>query len=131
MDNLTNNGTPVARYLSYTQNRVIMDPSVPFTYMGIEVKILSILKTSLFMGIAHIRDRGYQRSATILKLNVSEFDDMKAKGEYYRVLTDREPISPKYSIVVPEGLSGMDVTDVELLGISYSPFDYPWLAVLV
>lgn len=47
MDNLTNNGTPVARYLSYTQNRVILDPSVSFTYMGIEIKILSILKTSL------------------------------------------------------------------------------------
>lgn len=71
-----------------------------------------MFELSRFFGISHIRDRGYQKSATVLKLNVTEFDDMKAKGEYYRILTDREPISPKYSVVVPDGLSGLDVIDV-------------------
>lgn len=56
---------------------------------------------------------------------------MRLNGETYRVLTDREPVSAKYWIVVPDVLTGLPVTDVELLGISYYSQDYPWLAVLV
>ena len=48
-----------------------------------------------------------------------------------RLLTDREPVQPKYWVVVPDQLKGLPVSDAELLGISYYSQDYPWLAVLV
>jgi hypothetical protein len=62
---------------------------------------------------------------------MTEFLNMKVQGLTYNVLTNREPVDCKYFIVLPTELSGKNVTDVELLAISYYSSDYPWLSVLV
>jgi hypothetical protein len=62
---------------------------------------------------------------------MTEFLTMKTQGVTYRVLTDREPVDCKYWIDLPDKLAGQNVTDVELLAISYYSQKYPWLAVLV
>jgi hypothetical protein len=41
MENLTNDGIPVARYLSYNMTMVVIDPNMPLTNMGCEFKLLS------------------------------------------------------------------------------------------
>lgn len=62
---------------------------------------------------------------------MTEFLNMKGQGITYNVLTDREPVDCKYFIVLPSSQSGKNVSDVELLAISYYSSSYPWLSVLV
>jgi hypothetical protein len=85
----------------------------------------------MYLGVATASVRNYQRGATILKVNITEFSDMGKNGEIYRILTDREPISIKFWIVVPKSLQQLAVSDAELLGVSYYSITSPWLAVLV
>lgn len=68
---------------------------------------------------------------TILKVNITEFVDMVYLDEVWRQVSDREPVNSKYWIVLPQKLRGLPVTDMELLGVTYTTKDYPWYAVLV
>lgn len=101
MENLADGGDPVVRYLSYMATKVIIDPSVQLTYLGCEFHIFSSLETCLYLGVTQVASRGGARGATIFKVNITEFEDMRANGETYRVLTDREPVLNKYWIVMP------------------------------
>jgi hypothetical protein len=131
MENLADGAPPFARYLSYNATKVLIDPTVQLTYLGCEFHIFYAQETCLYLGVTEVASRGGKRGATIFKINITEFEDMKANGETYRILTDREPVLSKYWIVVPQQVQNLPVTDVELLGITYDSNDYPWLAVLV
>ena len=79
-----------------------------------------------------MKDRGYQRGPTIIRIDLTQFEDLKRRGEYYRFLPPgSELVDLKYWINVPDSVKGLEVIDVELLGISYYSQDFPWLAVLV
>lgn len=41
MENITMGGTPIIRYLSYREKKVVIDHTVPLTNLGCEFKILS------------------------------------------------------------------------------------------
>ena len=41
MENITMGGTPIIRYLSYREKKVVIDHTVPFTNLGCELKFFS------------------------------------------------------------------------------------------
>ena len=57
MENLTEGGTPIIRYLSYIEKNVVIDHTVPLTNLGCEFKLFSSI--CMYLGVATASVRNY------------------------------------------------------------------------
>ena len=70
------------RYLTYNQTAVTIERNMPLINMGCEINLNPLYKTDtncLYLGVAKVSIRGDKHAnAVILRVNMSEFDDMAA-----------------------------------------------------
>lgn len=103
--------------------------------MGCEIKInpfSQIDNNCLYLAVAQVPARATKHAnAVILRVNMSEFEDMANKQEYVRVTLTRQPVRCKYWISMPDELYNLPITYVDLLPISLYTFKLPWFTVLV
>ena len=76
--------------------------------MGCEIKInpfSQIDNNCLYLAVAKVPARHSKHAnAVILRVNMSEFEDMSNKNEYVRVTLTRQPVRCKYWISMPDEL---------------------------
>lgn len=82
----------MVRYLTYNETAVKIERNMPLINMGCEFKnpIFTLDSNCLYLGVAAVPKLSIrQPTAVILRVNMSEFEDMAARKEFVRTTLTR------------------------------------------